>query len=168
MLRTLAGGSGASFSVLSCSEFSAVLESSEEDSYLRVDRKDTDGDGVGGIGVTSLVLGFSTFYIGGKASHMLGKYLSEIHTPASHWGIPEPMVSISNRATRHPSQPPLDLHRLQSHRSGPSKVHIFLYLSFLTLYSLCFHEGINSEDQAERGSHSSKLRPRFLTISATV
>lgn len=50
MLRTLTGGSGASFSVLSCSEFSAVLESSEEDSYLRVDRKDTDGDGVGGIG----------------------------------------------------------------------------------------------------------------------
>lgn len=35
MLRTLAGGSGASFSVLSCSEFSAVLESSGEDSYLR-------------------------------------------------------------------------------------------------------------------------------------
>lgn len=44
MLRTLAGISGASFSVLSCSEFSAVLESSEEDSYLRSTRGDTDGD----------------------------------------------------------------------------------------------------------------------------
>lgn len=39
VLRTLAGGSGPSFSVLSCSEFSAVLESSEEDSYLRRDRR---------------------------------------------------------------------------------------------------------------------------------
>lgn len=80
---------------------------------------------------------------------MLGKWVSDIHTQPLTGGFNSPQSSISTHATLQLSQPPLDLQsvlfedtvglrRLQSHRAGLSKVHMFLYFSFCILYFLCF------------------------------